>query len=66
MITNNSYIKYDRREIPPFSILEMSIRPYTYWGTAPTTRIILKSPQAPPTKPQNPRVFILHQNNLNG
>ncbi|XP_077293792.1 receptor protein-tyrosine kinase sevenless [Arctopsyche grandis] len=62
LITNNTHIVYTKGDVPPFSEINVSIRPYTYWGSAPTVRIFSHSPQASPSKPLRPRIFIVYEN----
>jgi hypothetical protein len=63
-VTTLNFIVYSEQDIPPFSSLDVFIRPYTYWGAAPISRVRLYSPQVLPSQPNRPRIFVTHQNNL--
>ncbi|XP_071597197.1 proto-oncogene tyrosine-protein kinase ROS isoform X1 [Heliangelus exortis] len=49
--------------LEPFALFDFSVTPYTYWGTAPTTSVLLRAPEGVPSAPLNPRIYVL-QNNL--
>ncbi len=44
--------------LPPYTLMEVFIRSYTYWGSASMVHQKLHSPAAPPSSPQNTRVYI--------
>ncbi|XP_029040730.2 proto-oncogene tyrosine-protein kinase ROS isoform X3 [Osmia bicornis bicornis] len=58
-ITTKTSMPYNNSEqILPYSVLEVTVKAFTYWETAHHTRKILRSPQSVPTQPTNPRAFI--------
>ncbi|XP_076244805.1 receptor protein-tyrosine kinase sevenless isoform X2 [Calliopsis andreniformis] len=58
-ITTETSMPYNNSEqIVPYSVLEVSVKAFTYWETAHHTRKTLRSPQSVPTQPTNPRAFI--------
>nr|XP_034172668.1 proto-oncogene tyrosine-protein kinase ROS isoform X6 [Osmia lignaria] len=58
-ITTETSMPYNNSEqILPYSVLEVTVKAFTYWETAHHTRKILRSPQSVPTQPTNPRAFI--------
>ncbi|XP_076645581.1 receptor protein-tyrosine kinase sevenless isoform X2 [Halictus rubicundus] len=58
-ITTETSMSYNNSEqILPYSILEVTVKAFTYWETAHHTRRTLRSPQSVPSEPTNPRVFI--------
>ncbi|OAD52465.1 Proto-oncogene tyrosine-protein kinase ROS [Eufriesea mexicana] len=66
-ITTETSMPYNNSEqILPYSILEVTVKAFTYWETAHHTRKILRSPQSVPSQPMNPRAFIeFHKEPLN-
>lgn len=58
MITQNSTVKYWDK-IKPFTPLNVTIRAFTYWATAPQIRAEIFSPPSTPSAPVNLRSFIL-------
>ncbi|KAL6432278.1 hypothetical protein ACFW04_006732 [Cataglyphis niger] len=58
-ITIETTIPYNNsNQILPYSVLEVTIKAFTYWETAHNTRKILRSPQSVPTQPTFPRAFV--------
>ncbi|NWW75006.1 ROS1 kinase, partial [Climacteris rufus] len=49
--------------LEPFALFDFTVTPYTYWGKAPRTSVILQAPEGVPSAPTNPRIYVL-QNNL--
>ncbi|XP_029434573.1 proto-oncogene tyrosine-protein kinase ROS isoform X2 [Rhinatrema bivittatum] len=41
----------------PFSEFDIKVQPHTYWRSAAETQLILRSPEAVPSVPENPRTF---------
>ena len=54
--TSMTYNNSDR--ILPYSVLEVTVKAFTYWGTAVHSRTMLRSPQSVPSQPTNVRVFV--------
>ncbi|KAJ8678681.1 hypothetical protein QAD02_014468 [Eretmocerus hayati] len=42
----------------PYSLLEVTVKAYTYWDAAPQTSRVLRSPQTVPSQPIRPRAFV--------
>ncbi|KOC66937.1 Proto-oncogene tyrosine-protein kinase ROS [Habropoda laboriosa] len=58
-ITTETSMPYNNSEqILPYSVLEVTVKAFTYWETAHHTRKILRSPQSIPSQPTNSRAFI--------
>ncbi|XP_014482097.1 PREDICTED: proto-oncogene tyrosine-protein kinase ROS isoform X2 [Dinoponera quadriceps] len=58
-ITIETTMPYNNSDqILPYSILEVTIKAFTYWETAHVTRRILRSPQSTPTQPTHPRIYV--------
>lgn len=58
-ITTETSMPYNNSEqILPYSVLEVTVKAFTYWETAHHTRKILRSPQSVPSQPTNSRAFI--------
>ncbi|XP_078041242.1 receptor protein-tyrosine kinase sevenless isoform X3 [Augochlora pura] len=58
-ITTETSMPYNNSEqIVPYSILEVTVKAFTYWETAHHTRKTLRSPESVPSEPTNPRAFI--------
>ncbi|XP_037699238.1 proto-oncogene tyrosine-protein kinase ROS isoform X2 [Choloepus didactylus] len=45
--------------LEPYALFNLSVTPYTYWGKGPKTSLLLRAPEAVPSAPENPRIFIL-------
>ncbi|XP_023290821.1 proto-oncogene tyrosine-protein kinase ROS isoform X2 [Orussus abietinus] len=58
-ITTETTMPYNNSEqILPYSVLEVTVKAFTYWETSHHTRKILRSPQSVPTQPTNARAFV--------
>ncbi|KAK2578971.1 hypothetical protein KPH14_011171 [Odynerus spinipes] len=58
-ITSETFMPYNNSErILPYSLLEVTVKAFTYWEAAYHSRKILRSPQSIPTQPTNPRLFV--------
>lgn len=58
-ITTETSMPYNNSDqILPYSVLEVTVKAFTYWGTATHSRTMLKSPQSVPSQPTNVRVFV--------
>ncbi|XP_078088015.1 proto-oncogene tyrosine-protein kinase ROS-like [Mustelus asterias] len=44
--------------LEPFKEFDVTVKPYTYWGVATETQVTLCSPEAAPSAPENPRMFV--------
>lgn len=61
-ITTETAVLYNNSEkILPYTLLEVTIKAFTYWETAHHARKILRSPQSVPSQPINPRTFVEFQ-----
>lgn len=47
--------------LPPYSLIEVTIKAFTFWGNSVYSTAMLFSPTALPTAPLNPRVYISHE-----
>uniref|UniRef100_G1RSK1 Tyrosine-protein kinase receptor n=1 Tax=Nomascus leucogenys TaxID=61853 RepID=G1RSK1_NOMLE len=45
--------------LEPYTLFNLSVTPYTYWGKGPKTSLSLRAPETVPSAPENPRIFIL-------
>ncbi|XP_011637649.1 proto-oncogene tyrosine-protein kinase ROS isoform X2 [Pogonomyrmex barbatus] len=45
-------------QIVPYSVLEVTVKAFTYWETAHHSRKILRSPESEPSQPTSPRAFV--------
>ncbi|XP_043279081.1 proto-oncogene tyrosine-protein kinase ROS isoform X3 [Venturia canescens] len=60
-ITTETSMPYNNSDqILPYSILEVTIKAFTYWGTSGHSRTMLTSPQSVPSQPTNVRIFVEH------
>ncbi|KAL0113614.1 hypothetical protein PUN28_012637 [Cardiocondyla obscurior] len=58
-ITIETTMPYNNSDqILPYSVLEVTVKAFTYWETAHHSRKILRSPQSEPTQPTSPRAFV--------
>ncbi|XP_034935442.1 proto-oncogene tyrosine-protein kinase ROS isoform X2 [Chelonus insularis] len=58
-ITTDTIVPYNNSEqILPYSVLEVTIKAFTYWGAAPHSRKVLRTPQSVPSQPTNVRGFV--------
>ncbi|OXU31361.1 hypothetical protein TSAR_014934 [Trichomalopsis sarcophagae] len=51
-----SYANADR--LLPYSLIEVTVRAYTYWESAAKVSKVIRSPQSVPSQPTDPRVFV--------
>ncbi|NXP70849.1 ROS1 kinase, partial [Ramphastos sulfuratus] len=51
--------------LEPFVLFDFTVTPYTYWGKAATTSVLLRAPEGVPSAPTNPRIYV-SQSNLHG
>ncbi|XP_071955020.1 proto-oncogene tyrosine-protein kinase ROS-like [Antedon mediterranea] len=49
---------YKIQNLAPYTQLDVTVYAYTYYGVAPSSQATLRSPEAAPSSPQNPRVFV--------
>ncbi|XP_063091102.1 proto-oncogene tyrosine-protein kinase ROS isoform X3 [Cavia porcellus] len=45
--------------LEPYTLFNLSVTPYTYWGKGPRTSVSLRAPDTVPSTPGNPRIFVL-------
>lgn len=58
-ITIETTMPYNNSDqILPYSVLEVTVKAFTYWETAHHSRKILRSPQGVPSQPTSPRAFV--------
>ncbi|XP_015585702.1 proto-oncogene tyrosine-protein kinase ROS isoform X3 [Cephus cinctus] len=63
-ITTETSMPYNNSEqILPYSVLEVTVKAFTYWETSHHSRKILRSPQSVPSQPVDPRGFVEFQKN---
>ncbi|NXP53439.1 ROS1 kinase, partial [Heliornis fulica] len=48
--------------LEPFALFDFTVTPYTYWGKAPSTSVVLQAPEGVPSAPTNPRIYMLRNN----
>ncbi|KAK2513636.1 Ros1 [Columba livia] len=48
--------------LEPFALFDFTVTPYTYWGKASTTSVLLRAPEGVPSAPTNPRIYVLRNN----
>ncbi|NXE10719.1 ROS1 kinase, partial [Lophotis ruficrista] len=48
--------------LKPFTLFDFTVTPYTYWGKAPTTSVLLRAPEGVPSAPTNTRIYIVRKN----
>lgn len=46
--------------VPPYTLMDITIVAFTYWGKAVATHTQIHTPVAAPSEPNNPRVYITH------
>ncbi|XP_066586207.1 proto-oncogene tyrosine-protein kinase ROS [Prorops nasuta] len=65
-ITTETTMPYNNsKQILPYSVLEVTVKAFTYWETAHHSRKILRSPQSVPSQPTKPRTFVeFHKEHL--
>ncbi|NXI93796.1 ROS1 kinase, partial [Psophia crepitans] len=49
--------------LEPFALFDFIVTPYTYWGKASPTSVLLRAPEGVPSAPTKPRVYV-SQNDL--
>ncbi|XP_012234446.2 proto-oncogene tyrosine-protein kinase ROS isoform X2 [Linepithema humile] len=58
-ITIETTMPYNNSDqILPYSVLEVTVKAFTYWATAHHSQMILRSPQSVPSQPTSPRAFV--------
>ncbi|XP_015176489.1 PREDICTED: proto-oncogene tyrosine-protein kinase ROS isoform X2 [Polistes dominula] len=58
-ITSETSMPYNNSErIEPYSLLEVTVKAFTYWESSHHSRKKLRSPQSIPSEPTNPRLFV--------
>lgn len=58
-ITIETTMPYNNSDqILPYSVLEVTVKAFTYWATAHHSQKILRSPQSVPSQPTSPRAFV--------
>ncbi|XP_075410071.1 proto-oncogene tyrosine-protein kinase ROS isoform X2 [Tenrec ecaudatus] len=45
--------------LAPYVLFNLSVTAYTYWGKGPKASVSLRAPEAVPSAPENPRIFVL-------
>ncbi|XP_067896101.1 proto-oncogene tyrosine-protein kinase ROS [Heterodontus francisci] len=50
--------------LEPFTEFDVAVKPYTFWGSATETQVTLYSPEAAPSAPENPRIFVNLRKNI--
>lgn len=60
---NESFIEINDRNLLPYSLINISIKAFTYWASSIVVRKQIYSPSAAPTQPTNTRIFISHMHN---
>ncbi|XP_014223646.1 proto-oncogene tyrosine-protein kinase ROS [Trichogramma pretiosum] len=59
VISNRNSVSYANADrLLPYSLLEITVRAYTYWDSAQRVSRVLRSPQSVPSQPTNPRTFV--------
>ncbi|XP_013384581.1 proto-oncogene tyrosine-protein kinase ROS [Lingula anatina] len=54
------------RSIPPYTSLNVTVRPYTYWHTGLPTSVTLRTPMGVPGEPSHANAFVSHKRNVFG
>lgn len=49
------------QKVSPYSKLDITVRAFTYWGSAPPTRAYLRTPQFRPSKPEAVRGYVVFE-----
>uniref|UniRef100_A0A8C8SKB0 Tyrosine-protein kinase receptor n=1 Tax=Pelusios castaneus TaxID=367368 RepID=A0A8C8SKB0_9SAUR len=57
---------YKIEGLEPYTPFDFIVTPYTYWGEGPSTSITLRAPEEVPSAPENPRIYVLHNNTYEG
>lgn len=53
-----AWVEVRERSIAPYSLMEATVRAHTHWGGGLAARAVLHSPQAPPSAPRAPRIYV--------
>ncbi|XP_045523257.1 proto-oncogene tyrosine-protein kinase ROS isoform X2 [Pieris brassicae] len=53
-----SWVEVSERSIDPYSAVEVSVRAHTQWGGGAAARARLRTPQAQPSAPATPRLYV--------
>ncbi|KAH9630492.1 hypothetical protein HF086_000705 [Spodoptera exigua] len=53
-----SWLEVVSVSVAPYSSMEATVRAHTHWGGGPAARAALRSPQAPPSAPRAPRIYV--------
>lgn len=58
-ITEKTYYQFPTEiALPPYSLLKIELRAFTFWASSRKTAVTLHSPMSVPSQPIHPRVFI--------
>ncbi|XP_032516846.2 proto-oncogene tyrosine-protein kinase ROS isoform X1 [Danaus plexippus] len=52
------WLEVRSRSVLPYTVAEVTVRAHTQWGGGAAARSVLRSPQAPPTAPLRPRLYV--------
>ncbi|XP_075975168.1 receptor protein-tyrosine kinase sevenless [Anticarsia gemmatalis] len=53
-----AWVEVHERSVAPYSAMEATVRAHTHWGGGAAARAMLHSPQAAPSAPRAPRVYV--------
>ncbi|CAH0586987.1 unnamed protein product [Chrysodeixis includens] len=53
-----SWVEVESVSVDPYSSMEATVRAHTHWGGGAAARARLHSPQAPPSAPRAPRIYV--------
>lgn len=53
-------MEVQERTVAPYSTMDVTVRAHTHWGGGAAARAQLHSPQAVPSTPRKPRVYMQH------
>lgn len=54
------WVEVQERTVAPYSTMDVTVRAHTHWGGGAAARAQLHSPQAVPSAPRKPRVYMQH------
>lgn len=54
------WVEVQERKVAPYSTMDVTVRAHTHWGGGAAARAQLHSPQAVPSAPRKPRVYMQH------
>lgn len=54
------WVEVQERTVAPYSTMDVTVRAHTHWGGGAAARAQLRSPQAVPSAPRKPRVYMQH------